>query len=135
MNQQERVFHAYAYSAAGSVGVIVLVGIFYLLVRFTPLPLFTVRLTYLVFGIVAIVGYVYIVFQAAAHFVRSRAMRRVINLKLYQWRDKLEVNMYRSLGAEFRYTFTYAMSGRFIPFLLVAYMNISLLETLWITLR
>jgi hypothetical protein len=135
MNQQERVFHAYAYSTVGGVGVMLLVGIFYLLVRFNPLPLFTVGVTYLVFGIVATVGYIYIIFQAAAHFVRARTMRRAINLKLYQWRERPEANMYRSLGAEFRSTFTYAMSGRFIPFLLVAYMNISLLETLWITLQ
>jgi hypothetical protein len=128
MNKQERLFYAYAYFMAAVVGSLLLSFIFFVLFKDTLVLPFQVKITQLIFGVLAIAGYLCIIYYTAQHFAYLRQLRATINRKLYPWRHRPECNFSASLGWEFAYTMRYAMIGRFIPFLLLAYMILSFLE-------
>ncbi|BAZ00501.1 hypothetical protein NIES37_44930 [Tolypothrix tenuis PCC 7101] len=128
MNEQERLFRACAYVSVALIGSLLLYCLLISPFKEITRPFFQIEKTQLFFGIVVILGYLFLITEAASYFAATRRARTTVNLKLYQWRDKPECNVSATMTYDFIGTLRYVMIARFIPFLFVSYASLGFLE-------
>lgn len=128
MNEQERLFRACAYVSVALIGSLLLYCLLISPFKEITRPFFQIEKTQLFFGIVVILGYLFLVTEAASDFAAIRQTRTTVNLKLYQWRDRPECDVSAPIAYDFICSLRYVLIARFIPFLFISYASLGFLE-------
>ncbi|BAY08165.1 hypothetical protein [Calothrix sp. NIES-2098] len=128
MNEQERLFRACAYVGVALIGSLLLYCLLMSPFKEITRPFFQIEKTQLLFGIVVILGYLFLITEAASDFAVVRQTRTMVNLKLYQWRDRPECDASAPIIYDFICSLRYIAIARFIPFLFISYASLGFLE-------